>query len=195
MNVINKLSQKQIVDVMIEYFTRHFKLLEMMDDIKDTWEASEYNIFSKTYTQPSLESFRYILERLAAFKMSYVTFYWIIAVFDDMLKKERLILTGEVIHNFVILFYNIGSKLIEDVPYSTSVFIKALNIDEIHGTYIEMYLMQGIISYSSPYTILWQKHIDYKLYCVISHIVNRPILTIINIDKFDKDNKGKFYNQ
>lgn len=194
MNVINKLSQTQIVNVILEYFIRHFRLLEMMDDIKNIWDKKEYKIFSRTYSCPSLESFKYTLEKLSALKLSYVIFYWILAVFDDMLKRERFTLTGEVIHNFIILFYNMGSKIIEDVPYSTSYFTEAINIDGIHGVYIEMYLMKGIISYSSPYTILWQKHIDYKLYCVIAHIVKRPIITIINIDKFDKDNKNKFYN-
>lgn len=140
----------------------------------DTSEkVSSIVIFDKKFDDLSF-SFYHLVSRMIMINVSSSVLYWIAACLEEIQSQSKINFTARNIHYYVLMLHCIGVKLIEDVPISINIYMKALGIDpKEKGLIHEYYILNLVLSVANPYVLINQKRIDDKILKIISSVTHK----------------------
>ncbi|VBB18392.1 hypothetical protein YASMINEVIRUS_855 [Yasminevirus sp. GU-2018] len=199
MDVFSSLTRDQVKTVFVKYCTKHFKIDSLFDIAKEAtrnrWRKTEvFFMFNQTYSAPCSASFNKMLTSLLKMDVSYAVMYWVLAVIHVLCSKKAIVLDAYTIHHYVLMFHDLGMKLIEDTVYDSAIYMSAMNVDKAKAVGIEITTLALIFQHTTPYSLLFSGVIDDNLYALISEETGVSVEDIKCTNDIYKSNKYAFYH-
>lgn len=208
MNIMTTMNNKTVQSVFVQYISDHIPVYDNIvsynaqkiskvfsgNDTKQQIDGDHsIKLFNRMFYAPNIESLSYMTQKLVNLNVSHVVLYWILAALNAL--KHDIVFTPKNIHYHIMILHDIGSKIFEDSPYESSLYLMALDINPKLVRDCEMDLFMVLLKVTSPHNLLFSGKIDADLFLIISRIMSMTVDQIIQLNHDHRTDSSQFYNR